>query len=144
MAGRLFGAVDCYSHDRITNQPRLKIRLSNFAEERWHNDTLAPIDTGFSGAVMLPAESYEFFIIGELPRRLWKEYRTVIGPLQMRVARAFVQTEEERTVETVVETPLFGTGKLLLGRTILNSLSLLLDGPAKLSCLMKPAEEKHE
>jgi predicted aspartyl protease len=139
MAGRLFRTVNCYSHDRITNQPRLEIRLSNFAEERWHNDTLAPIDTGFSGAVMLPSKSYDFFIIGELPRRLWKEYRTMTGPLQMRVARAFVQTEEEHTVETVVETPLFGTGKLLLGRAVLNSLSLLLDGPTKLTCPMKPA-----
>jgi predicted aspartyl protease len=140
MAGRLFGTVSCHSHDPITNQPRLKIRLSNFAEERWRDDTLAPIDTGFSGAVMLPKESYDFFVIGELPRRLWKEYRTMTGPLQMRVARAFVQTEEEHMVETVVETPLFGTGKLLLGRAVLNSLSLLLDGPARVSCQVKPAD----
>jgi predicted aspartyl protease len=139
MAGRLFRTVNCYSHDRITNQPRLKIRLSNFAEERWHDDTLAPIDTGFSGAVMLPNESYDFFIIGELPRRLWKEYRTMTGPLQMRIARAFIQTEEEHMVETLVETPSLGTGKLLLGRAVLNSLSLLLEGPAKLTCPMKPA-----
>jgi predicted aspartyl protease len=140
MARRLFGTVNCYSHDRITEHPRLKIRLYNFAEERWHNDALAPIDTGFSGAVMLPNESYDFFIIGELPRRLWKEYRTMTGPLQMRVARAFVQTEEEHMVETVVETPSFGTGKLLLGRAVLNSLSLLLDGPAKVTCPVKPAD----
>jgi hypothetical protein len=89
---------------------------------------------------MLPNEFYDFFIIGELPRSLWKEYRTMTGPLQMRVARAFVKTEEEHIVETVVETPLFGTGKLLLGRAVLNSLSLLLDGPARVTCPMKPAD----
>jgi hypothetical protein len=89
--------------------------------------------------VMLRKEFYDFFIIGELPRRLWKEYRTMTGPLQMRVARAFIQTEEEHMVETVVETPLFGTGKLLLGRAVLNSLSLLLDGPAKNTRPVRPA-----
>lgn len=140
MARRLFGTVNCYPYDRVADQPCLKIQLSNFAEERWHDDTLAPIDTGFSGAVMLPNESYEFFMIGELPRGLWKEYRTMTGPLQMKVARAFVQTEEEHMVETVVETPLFGTGKLLLGRAVLNSLSVLLDGPAKVTCLVKSAD----
>jgi predicted aspartyl protease len=127
MAGRLFGTVNCYPHDRVACQPRLKIQLSNFAEERWQDATFAPIDTGFSGAVMLPNESYEFFMVGEQPRRLWKEYRTTTGLLQMRVARAFVQTEGGHMLETVVETPLFGTGKLLLGRAVLNSLSLLLD-----------------
>jgi predicted aspartyl protease len=140
MAGRLFRTVKCYPHDSITNQPCLKIRLYNFAEERWHNDTVTPVDTGFSGAVMLPNESYDFFIIGELPRGLWKEYRTMTGPLQMRVARAFVQTEEEHIVETYVETPLFGTGKLLLGRAVLNRLSLLLDGPAGVTYMMKLAD----
>jgi hypothetical protein len=64
------------------------------------------------------------------------------GTVQMRVARAFVQTEGGRMVETVVETPLFGTGKLLLGRAVLNSLSLLLDGPAGVSCLVKPADAR--
>lgn len=142
MAGRLFGTVDCYPHDGATSQPCIRIQLSNFAQERWRGDALAPIDTGFSGAVMVPNESYEFFMIGELPRKFWKEYRTMTGSLQMRVARAFVQTEEERMVQTVVETPLFGAGKLLLGRAVLNSLSLLLDGPGKVSCLVKSADAR--
>jgi len=134
--------VNCYPHDRVASQPRLKIQLSNFAEERWEDNTFAPIDTGFSGAVMLPNESYEFFMVGEHPRSLWKTYRTMTGTLQMRVARAFVETEGGRMVETVVETPLFGTGKLLLGRAVLSSLSLLLDGPAGVSCLVKPADAR--
>ena len=72
------------------------------------------IDTGFSGAIMLPNESYEFFIVGEHPRSLWKTYRTMAGILQMRVARAFFETDGGR----MGETPLFGTGKLLLGRAV--------------------------
>jgi hypothetical protein len=43
-------------------------------------------------------------------------------------------------VETVVETPLFGTGKLLLGRAVLNSFSLLIDGPANVTYPVRPAD----
>jgi predicted aspartyl protease len=94
MAGRVFGTVDCYPHDSAANQPRLRIRLFNVAKEQWPEDLLVPIDTGFSGAVMLPSSSYDFFMIGELPKKRWKDYRTMTGPLQMRVARAFVETEQ--------------------------------------------------
>jgi predicted aspartyl protease len=140
MAGRLFGTVNCYPHDSAANQPRLRIRLFNVANEQWSEDLLVPIDTGFSGTVMLPSSSYDFFMIGELPKKLWKDYRTMTGPLQMRVAKAFVQTEQT-SIETLVETPLVGTGKLLIGRAILKDLAVLLDGPAKLSCMMKPHDD---
>lgn len=141
MAGRLFRTISCYPHDSAANYPCLKIRLSNVAREPWPEAPSAPIDTGFSGALMLPSEHYEFFMIGELPKKLWKEYRTMTGPLQMRVARAFIQLEEENPVETLVETPLLGAGKLLVGRAILRRLAVLLDGPARLSCLTQPIHE---
>ena len=140
MARRLFGTVNCYPHDSVANQSRLRIRLFNVAKEQWPEDLLVPIDTGFSGAVMVPSGSYDFFMIGELPKKLWKDYRTMTGPLQMRVARAFVETEQV-SAETLVETPLVGAGKLLVGRGILKDLAVLLDGPAKLSCMMKPQDE---
>jgi len=140
MAGRLLRTVNCYPHDSAANQPRLRIRLFNVAKEQWPGDLLMPIDTGFSGAVMLPSSSYDFFMIGELPKKLWKDYRTMTGPLQLRVARAFVETEQA-SLETLVETPLVGTGKLLIGRAILNDLAVLLDGPAKLSCMMELHDE---
>jgi predicted aspartyl protease len=140
MARRLFGTVNCYPHDTVANQPRLRIRLFNVAKEQWPEDLLVPVDTGFSGAIMLPSSSYDFFMIGELPKKLWKDYRTMTGPVQMRVARAFVETEQV-SAETLVETPLVGAGKLLIGRGILKDLAVLLDGPAKLSCMMKPQDE---
>jgi predicted aspartyl protease len=143
MARRLFGTVNCYPHDSVANQPRLRMRLFNAAKEQWPEDLLLPIDTGFSGAIMLPSDSYDFFMIGELPKKLWKDYRTMTGPLQMRVARAFVETERV-SAETSVETPLVGAGKLLVGRGILTDLAVLLDGPAKLSCLMKRQGESGE
>ena len=137
MAGRLFGTVSCYPHDDSTGHPRLKIRLLNVVGERWPEDLLVPLDTGFSGALMLPSNTYEFFMSGELPRELWRQYRTMTGPLQMKGARAFIEIEEKPPAETLVETPLIGKGKLLLGRAILNLLSVLLDGPSNLSCLVR-------
>lgn len=136
MAGRLFRALDCYPHASPTNHPRIKIMLYSAAQEPWPNQSiLAPIDTGFSGAVMLPQNDYQFFMVGELPRRLWKDYTTMTGPLRMRVARAFVRTGEQETLEeTYVETPLLGVGKLLIGRTILNKRRLLLDGLTASTC----------
>jgi hypothetical protein len=92
---------------------------------------------------MLPSEYYEFFMIGELPKKLWKEYRTMTGPLQMRIARGFIQVGESAPVETFVETPLLGAGKLLVGRAVLGRLAVLLDGPARSSCLMEPLHETH-
>jgi predicted aspartyl protease len=141
MAGRFFRTITCYQHESVADHPYIKIRLSSVARERWPEDLSAPIDTGFSGALMLPSEYYEFFMIGELPRKLWKEYRTMTGPLQMRVARAFIQVGEEAPDETLVETPLLGAGKLLVGRAILKRLAVLLDGPGRLSCLMQPVRE---
>lgn len=141
MVGRLFGTVNCYPHDDSTGYPRLKIRLLNVLGERLPEDLLVPLDTGFSGALMLPSNTYEFFMNGELPRETWRQYRTMIGPLQMKSARAFIEIEGKPSAETLVETPLMGKGKLLLGRAILNLLSVLLDGPSNLSCLVRAAVE---
>jgi hypothetical protein len=139
MAGRIFRTVDCYPYDTPVNQPRIKITLYNTAKEPWpHREVLAPIDTGFSGAVMLPEQEYQFFLVSEFPRRFWKDYRTMTGPLQMRTARALIRTGASSALdETVVESPVLGMGKLLVGRMTLSKCRLLLDGPARSSCFME-------
>lgn len=87
--------------------------------------------------VMLPEEEYQFFMIGELPKRFWKEYRTMTGPLQM-TARALIRTCGNNALEdTLVEAPVLGTGKFLVGRTTLSKCRLLLNGPALSSCIMQ-------
>ena len=139
MAGRIFRTVDCYPHDTPASQPRIKITLYNTAKEPWpHREILAPIDTGFSGSVMLPEQDYRFFAVSELPRRFWKEYRTMTGPLQMRTARALMRSDTSTSLEeTLVEAPVVGMGKLLVGRMILSKCRLLLDGPDQCSCFME-------
>jgi hypothetical protein len=120
--------------------PRLDITLYNAAKELWpRGKVLAPIDTGYSGGVMLPQQEYQFFMIGELPRRFWIEYTTLAGPLLMKTARAFVRTGDGNELEeTRVEAPQLGAGKLLAGRMILKKRGVLLDGPTHISCLMEP------
>jgi hypothetical protein len=139
MAGRIFRAVDCYPNDMPANQARIKITLYSTAKEPWpHHEVLAPVDTGFSGGIMLPEHEYQFFMVSELPRRFWKKYRTMTGPLQMKIARALIRTEASSALEeTLVEAPVLGTGKLLVGRMTLSKCRLLLDGPAQSSCLME-------
>lgn len=139
MAGRIFRAIDCYPYDPETKHPRVKITLYNAAKELWsYQDVLAPIDTGYSGGVLLPEKDYQFFMVGELPRRFWKEYRTLTGPLLMKVARAFIRTGgTEALKDTRVETPQLGAGKLLVGRMVLNEREMLLDGPGRSSCIME-------
>jgi hypothetical protein len=87
---------------------------------------------------MVPAEDYEFFLVGELPQRFWKTYRTMTGMMKMRVARGFIAAGETETVEqTYIESPAPGAGKLLVGRMILNRHQALLDGPRRLTCFVE-------
>jgi hypothetical protein len=58
MAGRLFRTIDCYPYGGAANCPHIKIRLSNIAKEQLPLDCAVPIDTGFSGGLMLPSEDY--------------------------------------------------------------------------------------
>ncbi|KPV61428.1 MAG: hypothetical protein AOA65_2244 [Candidatus Bathyarchaeota archaeon BA1] len=50
-----------------------------------------PIDTCFSGGILLPRDDYEFFTIGEHPRSLWRAYRTLIGTIEMRTTRSYTE-----------------------------------------------------
>lgn len=137
MAGRLYLPVRCFSYAQgvLHEQPVLRLRLFNLMLEEFGEVELR-VDTGFEGSIMLDRESYEFFAVGELPRDAWRLYRTLAGPLPMRVARAFAELGGSR-LEVFVETPLYGGGKRLVGRELLNSLVLVLDGPGRAACLAK-------
>ena len=83
---------------------------------------------------MITSELYKFFLKAELPRSLWRSYRTLSGTVVMRTARAMVKILD-REFETFVEVPLFGEGKLLLGREIFNEMTIVADGKRKETCL---------
>ena len=120
-------------------KPVLRLRLYNAALEEYGEIPLQ-VDTGYEGPLMLPRGDYEFFMIGELPRSLWRSYRTLTDTVTMRTAHAIVEACGER-IETYVETPLHGGGRRLVGREVLNRLRRLLDGPRLEACIL-PEEQQ--
>jgi len=100
-----------------------------------------PIDTGYEGSIMLPPELYEFFSMAELPRTLWRIYRTLTGTVITRVARVRARVAETE-LEALVESPLYGRGKLLLGREVLSRLVVVMDGTRRQACLCEEANSQ--
>lgn len=91
-------------------------------------DYSAPMDTGFAGYLMLPEQDYDELSTNEVPREQYGEYRTLAGPVVTRRSRVMVGTGSAE-LETFIETPLYGGGRLLLGRRIINQLNVALLRP---------------
>jgi len=125
----------CWSYQPGLRLPRpvIRVRLYNAALEGYGEIPLQ-VDTGFEGGVMLERGDYEFFAIGELPRSLWRRYRSLTGVVEMRTAHALAEVCGRR-LEVYVEAPLAGPGKRLAGRELLNRLALLLHGPRLEACV---------
>jgi len=104
-----------------------------------------PLDTGFAGYLMLPDSEYRALASMELAREAFGTYTTLAGPVVMRRARVMLRLSGKE-FESIVETPIHGGGKLLLGRRILNTLDLALLGNSAKACLVgeeKAAEKKN-
>ena len=128
--------LECYEYApglRLP-QPVLKAKLYNLALEPLGEVSLA-IDTGFEGSVMVPRDVYDHFLVAELPRSLWRAYKTLTGVVEMRVARALLEVAGKR-IEVYVESPVYGGGRYLVGREVLNKLTLLLDGVHGRTCIV--------
>ncbi len=138
MVGRVYGAKEClaYGKGALSDYPVLKVRLYNVLGMEFPEEIEVPVDTGFEGSLMLRTEDYEFFMVGELPRDYWRTYSTLAGSVLMRVARAIAVIGGTR-LEIYVETPYFGRGRRLLGREVLNKLTLVLDGPDRRCCIAR-------
>lgn len=94
-----------------------------------------PLDTGFAGYLMLPDVEYAELSAAEAPREEFGSYGTMAGPVVTRRARVLV-TVDGRKFESFVETPLYGGGKHLMGRRILNQLDVALLGGLERACLV--------
>ncbi len=99
-----------------------------------------PINTGYSGSILVPSAVYEIFKVGELPPKYWRVYSTMTGKLPMKTARGYVSINGIR-LATLIETPAYGYGKFLIGREILNKLITILDGNRGLCCLAESIEK---
>ncbi len=136
MVGRVYRTLSCmrYRRGRRHPIPVLKVTLYNVVGEKVAENLEVPVDTGYEGSIMLTADLYEAFQIAELPRSLWRTYKTLTGPITMRMARAIIEIDGIN-IECLVESPLFGGGKLLVGREILNKLVIIMDGDRGELCL---------
>jgi clan AA aspartic protease len=140
MAGRgnrVYEVINCYSYREGYRHPYpvLKLKLYNIAFEEY-GDIELQIDTGFEGSILVPREIYEFFAIGELPRSLWRAYKTFTGMITFRTARAYIELRGKK-VEVFIESPAYGYGlnKSIIGREILNKLTIILDGKSTEACI---------
>lgn len=138
MVGRLYRTLSCtkYLEGKRHPAPALKLTLYNVIGDKIFEDLQIPIDTGYEGSIMLTTELYQAFQIAELPRTLWRNYRTLTNVITMRMARAIIEIDGMKS-ECFVESPLFGRGKLLIGRELLNRLTIIMDGEIKQLCLGK-------
>ncbi len=116
--------------------PALEIKLTDLMGEVSREITFL-LDTGFEGDLLVKWDDYQVFRSAELPEDLWRKYRGVSGfTVITRCARAFAEIHGLK-LEVMVETPLIGEARNLIGRGLLNRLKIALDGPRKETCLIK-------
>jgi len=133
----IYRTLSCHSYDIESKpeRPMIHVSITGPATGREMKFTAAA-DTGFSGYLLVPMETYQEYSEFELPVRDFLTYRTIVGPIVLRRARVTAAILGER-FETFIETPLVGVAKFLLGRRILNAFRLALLGPEKRSCLLE-------
>ncbi|MHA1263451.1 MAG: hypothetical protein ACTSSA_15495 [Candidatus Freyarchaeota archaeon] len=138
MVGRIFRTVECWNY---TNTPQIEIVLISVDGKRLpeKGGLKVSVDTGFSGYLLLPRRYYRLFQLGELPEQEFRVFKTLMGDIVMRGARAILRIPAaDLEFEVIVETPKFGRGKLLIGRKALNELCLLMNGREHAFCLCEP------
>lgn len=90
-------------------------------------DLHSVIDSGFSGSVMVESNLYQElgFDLTEKPSAEFPVYKTMLGslPLRSSYGKAKIGTKE---LDAEVLTPVYGTGKNLVGRKILGEFTTLL------------------
>lgn len=132
----LLGVIRCVDHVKVEPPvPALDLEVREALFGRSKKFT-APLDTGFAGYLMLPEEDYSALSTAEVPREEFGLYSTMAGPVPVRRARVHVGIGG-REVETFVESPLYGGGKLLVGRRVLSIIDVALMGPGARTCLVE-------
>jgi predicted aspartyl protease len=135
VARRLFESLECWRY-LDSNRPTLPVTLSTLDGQRVVRDDSMPIDTGFAGAMLLSRESFSHFERAELPESESRTYRTLIGPVPMRTARALLTLPLTDEMEILVDTPKYGVGRSLIGLRALDRIELVLSGKRSETCLL--------
>lgn len=136
----LLRAVGCLQYSGSDPEcPVLEVRAkeSLFGREKAFT---APIDTGFAGYLLVPKALYAELGTMEVPREDFGVYSTMAGSVTLRRAEVKVIVGDKE-LDTFIETPLHGTGKMLLGRRILSELDLALLGRKHMCCHLRPVRK---
>jgi clan AA aspartic protease len=137
MALELYRVVDCLEY--VGPEPRLPVLKVTIREPitRREETLVVPVDTGFAGYLLVPRNLYEKLGTAELPRSEFGVYTTMVGPITLRRARVTLKMGKLE-VESYIETPMHGGGKLLLGRRVLKLVDVALIGRKGLCCGLSP------
>ncbi len=73
-------------HQDKHQYPVIECRLMNLTGIDYGPISL-PINTGYSGSILVPSAVYEIFKVGELPPKYWRVYSTMTGKLPMKTAK---------------------------------------------------------
>jgi len=125
----LYRTLECIEYDN--DKPILNVSVFN-SRLGWVKLKLY-IDTGYSGYILLPNKVYNEIHEIELPKSEFPIYKTIIGEISMR--RSFILIKIfNLEFEGFIETPLYGGGKYLAGRKLLNMIRLAFLGPENKLC----------
>lgn len=116
--------------------PALRIRVREPISKR-EKAMVSPVDTGFAGYLLVPKDIYDELGTAELPREEFGVYKTMVGHIVLRRAHVTVSIIN-REIESYIETPVQGVGKLLLGRRILSEIDVALLGKSERCCHLRP------
>ena len=118
----------------IIHVPKLGIRLPK------RGGLQTKVDTGYPGLLMLSTKLYEgaSLQLTELPEEKFGVYRTPVGLIEVKRAKALIEIAKAGLrEELVVETPrYYQFDRTLLGRGFLRKYTFLLDGPKAEGCLL--------
>lgn len=140
MARRIFELLGCWPY-LDARRPAIPVTLTTLDHKRVMHEEPMPIDTGYAGAMLLSREAFGHFEKAELPDSESRVYRTLIGPIPMRTARALLKFPSGDEFEILLDTPKYGGGKSLLGLQLLTRVELLLSGSKAETCLLEETSQ---
>ena len=131
-----YRASDCV--DYVGSDPKIPALPMELAEplHGYRVSLTAPVDTGFAGYILVDRATYERLRTAELPKQNFGIYQTMVGPVVLRRSRVVVQLAKKE-FESYIETPLYGVGKVLVGRRILSKMNLAMLGTNGRCCHLK-------
>jgi predicted aspartyl protease len=137
MVVEFYRTRDCVHYDREVTPNRPILNLTAEAPiSRKRISFRAPLDTGFSGYILLPQDEYSQLSESELFSDYFLTYGTFLGPVQLRRSPVTLEICGNRW-SSFVETPVAGVGKRLIGRRILAELQIALLGPDARTCVLE-------